>query len=195
MKKFLLIISSIIAGIVIGVAGTILINSQQPERSSNFTVHTTNSATKAQNVNYSSDRLPAIRVSQATAVQRFKSLYSSAEIKSISLTLKDNIYLYNIEGYDSRKDCSIQIDATNNQILGQSTQILDYDYDEEAALNLDKTISRNQANDIAKKEIGGGTPILWELADDNDQAIWKIHLVHHGEKRTVKINAKNGDII
>lgn len=195
MKKFLLIILSIIAGIVIGVAGTILINSQQPERSSNFTVHTTNSATKAQNVNYSSDRLPAIRVSQATSVQRFKSLYSSAEIKSISLTLKDNIYLYNIEGYDSRKDCSIQIDATNNQILGQSTQILDYDYDEEAALNLDKTISRNQANDIAKKEIGGGTPILWELADDNDQAIWKIHLVHHGKKRTVKINAKNGDII
>lgn len=150
---------------------------------------------KTQNVNYSSDRLPAIHVSQKDAVQKFKSLYSSAKIKSISLTLRDNIYLYNITGYDNLKDCSIQIDATNNKILGQSTQIFDYDYDDETTLNLNKTISRSRANKIANQEIGGGTPIFWELTDDNDRAIWKVNLVQHGQKRTVKIDARNGDVI
>lgn len=195
MKKFFLIIASMIAGIAIGISGTIIFNARQPEKPSNFTVRTINSVTKTQNVNYSSDRLPAIHVSQEDAVQKFKSLYSSAKIKSISLTLRDNIYLYNITGYDNLKDCSIQIDATNNKILGQSTQIFDYDYDEETALNLNKTISRSRANKIANQEIGGGTPIFWELTDDNDRAIWKVNLVQHGQKRTVKIDARNGDVI
>lgn len=111
------------------------------------------------------------------------------------MTLRDNIYLYNITGYDNLKDCSIQIDATNNKILGQSTQIFDYDYDDETTLNLNKTISRSRANKIANQEIGGGTPIFWELTDDNDRAIWKVNLVQHGQKRTVKIDARNGDVI
>lgn len=70
-----------------------------------------------QTISYSSDKLPAIRVNQRNAIKKFNSLYSSAVIKSITLGLDNNIYVYNIVGYDDRKDCMIQIDATNNKLL------------------------------------------------------------------------------
>ena len=90
-------------------------------------------------------------------------------IKSITLSLSKDIYVYDIVGYDDRKDCTIQVDATNNKILGQSTQVLDYDYEKDASLNLKKTISRQEANEVALKEFSGRTPISWELTDDNNQ--------------------------
>lgn len=98
-------------------------------------------------------------------------------------------------GYDDRKDCTIQVDATNNKILGQSTQVLDYDYEKDASLNLKKTISRQEANEIALKEFSGGTPISWELTDDNNHSIWKVKMIHGEHKHTVKINARTKAVI
>lgn len=162
----------------------------QPEpKTNNVTVSVGDFLNKTQKVSYSSDKLPAIQTSQADAIRKFKSLYSSAEIKSISLVLDNGIYVYNIIGYDNYKDCMIQVDGTNNQIIGQSTQVLDYDYDKESSLNLKKTISRKEATSIALREVPGATPLSWELEDDNDQAIWKINLVENSQKRVVKINA------
>lgn len=116
-------------------------------------------------------------------------------IKSITLSLSKDIYVYDIVGYDDRKDCTIQVDATNNKILGQSTQVLDYDYEKDASLNLKKTISRQEANEIALKEFSGGTTISWELTDDNDQSIWKVKMIHGEHKHTVKINARTKAVI
>ncbi|NRO56832.1 hypothetical protein IMAU60066_01241 [Lactobacillus helveticus] len=134
-------------------------------------------------------------MNQASAIQRFKSLYSNAAIKSITLALRNDIYVYTIVGFDSVKDCTIQIDATNNKIIGQSTQILDYDYVKEEALNLKKTISRQEANDIALRDLRGATTILWELTDENSKAIWKINLIYQNQKRELKIDALNKNII
>ncbi|WP_254262687.1 PepSY domain-containing protein [Lactobacillus helveticus] len=139
--------------------------------------------------------MPQIRMNQASAIQRFKSLYSNAAIKSITLALRNDIYVYTIVGFDSVKDCTIQIDATNNKIIGQSTQILDYDYVKEEALNLKKTISRQEANDIALRDLRGATTILWELTDENSKAIWKINLIYQNQKRELKIDALNKNII
>ncbi|PXZ19114.1 hypothetical protein FEZ38_08960 [Lactobacillus helveticus] len=139
--------------------------------------------------------MPQIRMNQASAIQKFKSLYSNAVVKSISLALKNDIYVYTIVGFDSVKDCTIQLDATNNKIIGQSTQLLDYDYTKEEALNLKKTISRQEANEIAIKELRGATPILWELSDENGKAIWKINLIYQNQKRQLKIDALNKNII
>lgn len=150
---------------------------------------------KTQAVSYSSDNLPAIRVDQSGAIRKFKSLYSSAMIKSISLTLNKGIYVYNIVGFDDRKDCMIQVDATNNKILGQSTQVLNYDFDKETYLNLNKTISRKEATEIVTKEFRNSIPISWELEDVNDQAIWKIILIRDEQKREIKINAETKELI
>lgn len=158
-------------------------------KTNNVTVSVGDFLNKTQKVSYSSDKLPAIQTSQADAIRKFKSLYSSAETKSISLVLDNGIYVYNIIGYDNYKDCMIQVDAANNQIIGQSNQVLDYDYDKESSLNLNKTISRKEATSIALREVPGATPLSWKLEDDNDQAIWKINLVENSQKRVVKINA------
>lgn len=132
---------------------------------------------------------------QSGAIRKFKSLYSSAMIKSISLTLNKGIYVYNIVGFDDRKDCMIQVDATNNKILGQSTQVLNYDFDKETYLNLNKTISRKEATEIATKEFRNSIPISWELEDVNDQAIWKIILIRDEQKCEIKINAETKELI
>ncbi|KRM03888.1 PepSY domain-containing protein [Lactobacillus kitasatonis] len=116
-------------------------------------------------------------------------------IKSISLTLNKGIYVYNIVGFDDRKDCMIQVDATNNKILGQSTQVLNYDFDKETYLNLNKTISLKEATEIATKEFRNSIPISWELEDVNDQAIWKIILIRDEQKREIKINAETKELI
>lgn len=186
MKKIFLAILNIGIGIGLGIFIAKNYMTQLEPKTNNVTVSVGDFLNKTQKVSYSSDKLPAIQTSQAAAIRKFKSLYSSAEIKSISLVLGNGIYVYNIIGYDN---CMIQVDATNNQIIGQSTQVLDYDYDKESSLNLKKTISRKEATSIALREVPGATPLSWELEDDNDQAIWKINLVENSQKRVVKINA------
>ena len=175
MRKFFIITSSIITGLLVGIIGTTIYLNNQSSKVSNFTIRTTNS--------------------QDSAVQKFKSLYTHAVVKSITLSLSKDIYVYDIVGYDDRKDCTIQVDATNNKILGQSTQVLDYDYEKDASLNLKKTISRQEANEIALKEFSGGTPISWELTDDNNHSIWKVKMIHGEHKHTVKINARTKAVI
>ncbi|MGN1272386.1 MAG: PepSY domain-containing protein [Lactobacillus sp.] len=195
MKKIFSIILSVGIGIVLGVIFTKAYLAHTETKTSNVTVHVGDFLNRTEQISYSSDKLPTIHTSQEDAIQKFKSLYSSAEIKSISLVLDHDVYVYNIVGYDDRKDCMIQVDASNNKIVGQSTQVLDYDYEKESSLNLDKTISRKVATSIALKEVPGATPISWELEDVNDQAIWKIDLVENGHKRIVKINAETKDIM
>lgn len=193
MKRFLTFILSIFAGIAIGIA--ISHANQETRKTRNVTVHVGDFLNKTQAVSYSTDKLPTIRVNQASAIRKFKSLYSSAVIKSISLTLNKDIYVYNIIGFDDRKDCMIQVDATNNKIIGQSTQVLNYDFDKESYLNLNKTISRSEASKIATKEFNNETPISWKLEDVNDQAIWKIVLIRNEQKREIKINAETKELL
>lgn len=193
MKKFIKPVLIGVTGTLIGVFSTIFWIKQQPQKPINFSITTKNVLPK--NVNYSSNKLPQIRMSQVSAIQKFKSLYSNAEIKSITLALKNDTYVYTIVGFDSIKDCTIQLDATNNKIMGQSTQLLDYDYNKEEALNLKKTISRQEANVVALRELRGATPILWELTDEDGKAIWKINLIYNNQKRELKIDALNKNII
>ena len=83
MKRFLTFILSIFAGIAIGIA--ISHANQETRKTSNVTVHVGDFLNKTQAVSYSTDKLPTIRVNQASAIRKFKSLYSNAVIKSISL--------------------------------------------------------------------------------------------------------------
>ena len=182
MKKFIKPVLIGVTGTLIGVFSTIFWIKQQPQKPINFSITTKNVLPK--NVNYSSNKLPQIRMSQASAIQKFKSLYSNAEIKSITLVLKNDTYVYTIVGFDSIKDCTIQLDATNNKIMGQSTQLLDYDYNKEEVLNLKKTISRQEANAVPLRELRGA-----------GKAIWKINLIYNNQKRELKIDALNKNII
>lgn len=194
MKKYFKPILFSFLGLLLGAGITGLFWSKTNQKPISFTVKN-NSAVQVQNMTYTSDKLPQIQVSQKAAVQKFKALYSSAQIKSIALTLEGERYIYNIIGFDEHKDCTIQIDATNNKILGQSTQVLDYAYDQDVGLSLNKTISRQKATQLALKEYPNSKPIHWELEADNGQALWKVYLLHNKHKHTVKIDAVHENII
>lgn len=195
MNKYFKFILTGAIGILIGIFSTTLWMKHQSPKPINFSITNKNILTKTSNINYSSDKLPQIRVTQETAVKKFKSLYSNAVIKSITLSLTNDVYTYKIIGFDTVKDCTIQIDATNDKIIGQSTQVLDYDYEKEEYLNLNKTISRQEATTVALQELHGAIPIFWELTDENGKAIWKINLIYNDQKREIKIDAFNKNII
>lgn len=80
MKKIIKPFLIGVIGILIGIFSTIFWTKHQPQKPINFSI--TN-----KNVSYSSNKLPQIRINQASAIQRFKSLYSNAAIKSITLAL------------------------------------------------------------------------------------------------------------
>lgn len=195
MKKLLTIITSIFAGIIIGITFSKLTTAKEPVKSNNVTVNVGDFLNRTQAVTYSSKKMPAIKIDQDTAIRKFKSLYPNAMIKSISLTLDKDIYVYNIVGFDEHKDCMIQVDATHDKITGQSTQVLNYDFDKESYLDLNNTISRQTATRIALQEFKNSTPISWELEDIDDQAIWKIILIRDGQKREIKIDANTKEIL
>lgn len=111
-EKIFFAILNIGIGIGLGIFIAKNYMTQLEPKTNNVTVSVGDFLNKTQKVSYSSDKLPAIQTSQADAIRKFKSLYSSAEIKSISLVLDNGIYVYNIIGYDNYKDCMIQVDAT-----------------------------------------------------------------------------------
>ena len=78
MRKFFIIISSIIIGLLIGIIGATIYLNSQSSKVSNFTIRTTNLAAKPETISYSSNNLPQINLSQDSAVQKFKSLYTHA---------------------------------------------------------------------------------------------------------------------
>ena len=73
MKKFIKPVLIGVTGTLIGVFSTIFWIKQQPQKPINFSITTKNVLPK--NVNYSSNKLPQIRMSQVSAIQKFKSLY------------------------------------------------------------------------------------------------------------------------
>lgn len=85
MKKIFLAILNIGIGIGLGIFIAKNYMTQLESKTNNVTVSVGDFLNKTQKVSYSSDKLPAIQTSQAAAILKFKSLYSSAEIKSISL--------------------------------------------------------------------------------------------------------------
>lgn len=194
MKKKITIALTLVLGIAIGSGGTILLSKKYTPATSYHKSAATNSKASTQ---VSLDKYPAIKISQHEALRRFQRLYSSAEISSILLKVDHDNYIYEIEGFDNKKTCTIQINAENGEIIGQSTVINSFTDTEQNSLNLKKLISRQQATQIAENYLKGATAREWHLYYDNqeDRNIWKIKLVDHQEIQDLRIDANNQKII
>lgn len=195
MKKVFTIISSIILGIGIGAIGTNIIQ-QRTTNEVSYTKTINQSSSSAveslANINY-----PKIKISQNSASQRFHRLYSQAKITSITLKVDHNDYVYEIEGFDNKKSCTIQVNATNGEILGQSTIVAELADDEQYPLNLSKTISRKEATKIAEKQFTGSTAREWHLYYDSnkEKTLWNIKLADQQETHNITIDAITKQII
>lgn len=195
MKKFFPFVAILLIGIAIGTAATsFYLNSKKDEvtqikkpRSNNDDV--VSLAAKSD--------VPKIKVTLKQAINQFNRLYSSANISEVSLKIQGENYVYDIIGFDDKKDCSIQIDATNDLIIGQSTMRHEYEYNETNPIKLDfsEIISQDVASQIAIEKIGGGEAREWNLKYRKDVPTWTVSVVNHNETRQITVNAINKEVI
>lgn len=195
MKKTLIIITSLIIGIAIGltIKEFLPTNHSYPVKKEKISSIHKVSTTTAQ------EEAPIIKISQNRALKDFHRLYPNAKVTEIKLTIQYQSYIYDIVGYDTKKDCTIKINASTGEILGQSTlRNEDQEADtEEDTLQINKLVSRKEASQIAIQKVDGGEAREWTLAvtPSHTNPIWTVKIVDHNEVTKVKIDALSKDII
>ena len=68
-------------------------------------------------------------------------------------------------------------------------------YEQKTNLDLDKAISRKQANKIAEKAAKKGQGQSWTLENDNGTPVWDVEVVNGQKSTEVKVNAQNKKVI
>lgn len=140
-------------------------------------------------------RKSKIKLSQTEAINKFDKKYSDKKLKEIDLKLDGNKYFYEITGFDKDKEYEMTIDATSGKEVKSSSEKLDLDERLQKGLDLDKVISRDQASEIAEKEVKNSTAKEWTLKMDQDKAIWDVTVESGSSKHEVEIDAISKKVI
>ena len=140
-------------------------------------------------------RKSKIKLSQTEAINKFDKKYSDKKLKEIDLKLDGNKYFYEITGFDKDKGYEMTIDATSGKEVKSSSEKLDLDERLQKGLDLDKVISRDQASEIAEKEVKNSTAKEWTLKMDQDKVIWDVTVESGSSKHEVEIDAISKKVI
>ena len=140
-------------------------------------------------------RKSKIKLSQTEAINKFDKKYSDKKLKEIDLKLDGNKYFYEITGFDKDKEYEMTIDATSGKEVKSSSEKLDLDERLQKGLDLDKVISRDQASEIAEKEVKNSTAKEWTLKMDQDKVIWDVTVESGSGKHEVEIDAISKKVI
>ena len=140
-------------------------------------------------------RKSKIKLSQTEAINKFDKKYSDKKLKEIDLKLDGNKYFYEITGFDKDKEYEMTIDATSGKEVKSSSEKLDLDERLQKGLDLDKVVSRDQASEIAEKEVKNSTAKEWTLKMDQDKAIWDVTVESGSSKHEVEIDAISKKVI
>lgn len=140
-------------------------------------------------------RKSKIKLSQTEAINKFDKKYSDKKLKEIDLKLDGNKYVYEITGFDKDKEYEMTINATSGKEVKSSSEKLDLDERLQKGLDLDKVISRDQASEIAEKEVKNSTAKEWTLKMDQDKAIWDVTVESVSSKHEVEIDAISKKVI
>lgn len=137
-----------------------------------------------------------IKLSQQEAIDKFHQQFSGKQLKSIELNREGKHYLYEIEGFDSNNEYSVNINAETGQIGHVHSEKLDHDDRNQKALNFKGTISRDDASRIAEEHIKG-TSEEWKLEQDEDtgKTYWEVKVKNGHQETEVKINAHTKEVI
>lgn len=134
-----------------------------------------------------------IKVSQNSAVKKFKAKYKKAKIESISLEKENGRYVYDIEGFTSTKEYEMKINAATGKRISSHSE--KRDRGSKKALSLSKTISRSTATKIAQKRVPGSKATEWTLDREGSRHVWEVTVTKNGQKSEVKINALTKAVI
>ena len=140
-------------------------------------------------------RKSKIKLSQTEAINKFDKKYSDKKLKEIDLKLDGNKYFYEITGFDKDKEYEMTINATSGKEVKSSSEKLDLDERLQKGLDLDKVISRDQASEIAEKEVKNSTAKEWALKMDQDKVIWDVTVESGSSKHEVEIDAISKKVI
>lgn len=140
-------------------------------------------------------RKSKIKLSQTEAINKFDKKYSDKKLKEIDLKLDGNKYFYEITGFDKDKEYEMTINATSGKEVKSSSEKLDLDERLQKGLDLDKVISRDQASEIAEKEVKNSTAKEWTLKMDKDKVIWDVTVESGSSKHEVEIDAISKKVI
>lgn len=137
-----------------------------------------------------------IKLSQQEAIDKFHQQFSGKQLKSIELNREGKHYLYEIEGFDSNNEYSVNINAETGQIGHIHSEKLDHDDRNQKALDFKGTISRDDASRIAEEHIKG-TSEEWKLEQDEDtgKTYWEVKVKNGHQETEVKINAHTKEVI
>lgn len=137
-----------------------------------------------------------IKLSQQEAIDKFHQQFSGKQLKSIELNREGKHYLYEIEGFDSNNEYSVNINAETGQIGHVHSEKLDHDDRNQKALDFKGTISRDEASRIAEEHIKG-TSEEWKLEQDEDtgKTYWEVKVKNGHQETEVKINAHTKEVI
>lgn len=137
-----------------------------------------------------------IKLSQQEAIDKFQKQFSGKQLKSIELNREGKHYLYEIEGFDSNNEYSVNINAETGQIGHVHSEKLDHDDRNQKALDLKGTISRDDASRIAEEHVKG-TSEEWKLEQDEDtgKTYWEVKVKNGHQETEVKINAHTKEVI
>lgn len=140
-------------------------------------------------------RKSKIKLSQTEAINKFDKKYSDKKLKEIDLKLDGNKYFYEITGFDKDKEYEMIINATSGKEVKSSSEKLDLDERLQKGLDLDKVISRDQASEIAEKEVKNSTAKEWTLKMDQYKVIWDVTVESGSSKHEVEIDAISKKVI
>lgn len=140
-------------------------------------------------------RKSQIKLSQTEAINKFDKKYSDKKLKEIDLKLDGNKYFYEITGFDKDKEYEMTINAISGKEVKSSSEKLDLDERLQKGLDLDKVISRDQASEIAEKEVKNSTAKEWTLKMDQDKVIWDVTVESGSSKHEVEIDAISKKVI
>lgn len=137
-----------------------------------------------------------IKLSQQEAIDKFNQQFNNKKIKSIELSREGKQYYYEIEGFDSSNEYSVNINAESGQLGHVHSEKLDHDDRNQRALALRGAISRDDASRIAEEHVKG-TSEEWKLEQDEDtgKTYWEVTVKNGHQETDVKINAHSREII
>ena len=135
-----------------------------------------------------------IKISQTEALNKFDQTYKDKKIKDIDLKSESKEYVYEIEGFDNDKEYTVVINANNGKVIRSHSEKRDLSDSLDKALDLDKTISRDEATKIAENKVKG-TAKEWKLEQDHNNAYWEIEVDDGSKTSEVKIDAINKKVI
>lgn len=134
-------------------------------------------------------------VSLEDAVQTFLDANGeSVNIDEIDFDDDNNVYTYEISGWDDANEYDMEIDAETGDIVGEETES-ESDNDDQEMIDINNILTPQEAMDIAEQELGADVLIEgWTIEVDDGITVYDFDTEGAGDD-DLTLNAETGDVV